>query len=592
MSSAFRWDYSKIKGFPEGCTIQKMGNHLYAIERKSVYSSAAGRSVDKERRNLGQVVDNVFYTTEEYKARFQRGMKPRRVPVISPSTAVPTAISSLPDELFAQLVKAECVDVDVGLLPILHKISKELGLMQDLTDVFGKSMADTLFVMAAFFIMTGDDVARRFDDWSKNRHLPISEPLTARDLSSVFSTIGANRERVSAFFTARVARNLAEPALLSVDSTTLSWNCGFSDKARVGKCKEGSYKRQLSYMVCFNTTTHQPLFYRVLPGNINDGQTVLDLMTRCEEYGLSNTATAVMDRGYGTDENILLATQSGMKCVFAMMIRPGTWINKSIDAARAQFSSDSKKHWLSQEKVLKDGRVQGATFQRRIKVNGHRITIYAHVFLSATERAAESARFFEALGKFEDLWSSRQERTKTLERNPLMEFFEIQDLGGKKILKRDDDAIKEHLKNAGIFADVTTWKCTAQECYDTYGYRCDVERVFRSGKSNAGMNVLRTHDDKTSEGKAFVSFLELTLLEEIKRRLASDQMKTIKSGKEHVEIAKNTFDFDEVLSGLASISYTKRKSTGALICREVTDRQRRMAIACGCRGIYDSAYAY
>ena len=77
MSSSFRWDYSKIKNFPEGCTIQKMGKHLYVIERKCGYSPAEHRSVDRARRTVGQVVNNVFYTSEEYKAHFQRGMKPR-----------------------------------------------------------------------------------------------------------------------------------------------------------------------------------------------------------------------------------------------------------------------------------------------------------------------------------------------------------------------------------------------------------------------------------------------------------------------------------------------------------------------------------
>ena len=174
-----------------------------------------------------------------------------------------------------------------------------------------------------------------------------------------------------------------------------------------------------------------------------------------------------------------------------------------------------------------------------------------------------------------------------------MKYFDVIENGEQPAtLVRDQDAIKEAVKDAGIFVGVTTWRCTAQECYDFYGYRSDIERVFRSGKSDFNMNVQRTHNDRTMEGKCFVSFVRLALLEELKQRLATDQEKRLKSGRKRVEIAKHTFDADEVISGLQSIAYTRRKSTGSLLCREVIEKQRQMAIACGCRGIFDSPYTY
>ncbi len=132
----------------------------------------------------------------------------------------------------------------------------------------------------------------------------------------------------------------------------------------------------------------------------------------------------------------------------------------------------------------------------------------------------------------------------------------------------------------------------AQECYEFYGFRRDIERIFRTGKSDCNMNVQRTHNDRTMEGKCFVNFIELSILEELKQRLATDQMKVLKSGKTRVELAKHTFDIDDVINGLDSVAYTRRKSNGALITREVVEKQREIAIACGCRGIFDMPYTY
>ena len=153
---------------------------------------------------------------------------------------------------------------------------------------------------------------------------------------------------------------------------------------------------------------------------------------------------------------------------------------------------------------------------------------------------------------------------------------------------RIDDAVK----NLGIFVDVTTWKCSAQECYEFNVYKQDLERMFRTGKSGRNMNVQRTHNDRTMEGKCFVNFIELSILEELKQRLASNHKKVLKNGRTRIEVAKHAFDIDDVINALESVAYIRRKSNGALITREISEKQREIAIACGCHGIFDMPYAY
>ena len=71
MASRTRRDYSKIKNFPQGATIQKHGKHLYVITRQYVYDPTIGRGRDVGRKIIGQVVDDVYYTNEEYRLKFQ-----------------------------------------------------------------------------------------------------------------------------------------------------------------------------------------------------------------------------------------------------------------------------------------------------------------------------------------------------------------------------------------------------------------------------------------------------------------------------------------------------------------------------------------
>ena len=590
------WDYSSIKNFPEGATIQRNGEALIVIRRKTIYDPTIGRGKDASREYLGRVVDGVFYSRDEYRLKFQKGGKPRRVPLIPhvSTLGVPEAFKSLSDDELKQLLIAETVDVPVSCVPILHRIALELNIIEDLQASFGNAAADAIFTIAAFHICTGDNSARAFEHWARNRLLPESIDLKdGRDLSYLYDQIGTNLENVHRYTACRIARNKQAKLLLSVDSTTIACGCSNSAKAKIGKNKRGQIESQINLAVTFNTTTHQPILYRVLPGNINDCQTVLELLTSFDEYNVNiPECAASLDRGYFSEENLLIAYKAKVKCIFAAKINIG-WIAESIDRVRTKFV-DAKKGTGNHAYALKDGSCLGLTIERRIKVNGTLFAVYVHVFKSERTASYQLERFYSELNKFETLWISKGKLTKRLRKESIMKYFIVDEGDGSCVPKliRDKKAIDDAVKNFGIFVDVTTWRCSAQECYEFYGFRRDIERIFRTGKSDCNMNVQRTHNDRTMEGKCFVNFIELSILEELKQRLATDQVKVLKSGKTRVELAKHTFDIDDVINGLDSVAYTRRKSNGALITREVVEKQREIAIACGCRGIFDMPYTY
>ena len=590
------WDYSSIKNFPEGATIQRNGEALIVIRRKTIYDPTIGRGKDASREYLGRVVDGVFYSRDEYRLKFQKGGKPRRVPLIPhvSTLGVPEAFKSLSDDELKQLLIAETVDVPVSCVPILHRIALELNIIEDLQASFGNAAADAIFTIAAFHICTGDNSARAFEHWARNRLLPESIDLKdGRDLSNLYEQIGTNLENVHRYTACRIARNKQAKLLLSVDSTTIACGCSNSAKAKIGKNKRGQIESQINLAVTFNTTTHQPILYRVLPGNINDCQTVLELLTSFDEYNVNiPECAASLDRGYFSEENLLIAYKAKVKCIFAAKINIG-WIAESIDRVRTKFI-DAKKGTGNHAYALKDGSCLGLTIERRIKVNGTLFAVYVHVFKSERTASYQLERFYSELNKFENLWISKGKLTKRLRKESIMKYFIVDEGDGSCVPKliRDKKAIDDAVKNFGIFVDVTTWRCSAQECYEFYGFRRDIERIFRTGKSDCNMNVQRTHNDRTMEGKCFVNFIELSILEELKQRLATDQVKVLKSGKTRVELAKHTFDIDDVINGLDSVAYTRRKSNGALITREVVEKQREIAIACGCRGIFDMPYTY
>lgn len=577
------WDYSSIKNFPEGATIQRNGEALIVIRRKTIYDPTIGRGKDASREYLGRVVDGVFYSRDEYRLKFQKGGKPRRVPLIPhvSTLGVPEAFKSLSDDELKQLLNAETIDVPVSCVPILHRIALELNIIEDLQASFGNVAANAIFTVAAFHICTGDNSARAFEHWVRNRFLPDGIALKdGRDLSCFYEQIGANLENIQRYVACRLARNKQAKLLLSVDSTTI-----------VGE--QGQFDSQISMAVTFNTTTRQPIFYRVLPGIINDCQTVLELFTSFGEHQENvPECAASLDIRYFSQENLLTAYKNKVKCIFAAKINI-SWIAESIDRAQAKFL-EAKKGTGNHKYALKDGACLGLTIERKIKVDGSLFTVYVHVFKSELTAAYQLECFNYELNKFESLWISKGKLSERLRKESIMKYFIVEegDGNGEPKLIRDKQAIDDAVKNLGIFVDVTTWKCSAQECYEFNVYKQDLERMFRTGKSGRNMNVQRTHNDRTMEGKCFVNFIELSILEELKQRLASNHKKVLKNGRTRIEVAKHAFDIDDVINALESVAYIRRKSNGALITREISEKQREIAIACGCCGIFDMPYSY
>lgn len=64
---------------PEGTYIQKCRGHCYVVAREFVYDKETKKSTEK-RKYLGQMVDGVYYSKEDYKRCFRQGMKRREAP--------------------------------------------------------------------------------------------------------------------------------------------------------------------------------------------------------------------------------------------------------------------------------------------------------------------------------------------------------------------------------------------------------------------------------------------------------------------------------------------------------------------------------
>ena len=105
---------------------------------------------------------------------------------------------------------------------------------------------------------------------------------------------------------------------------------------------------------------------------------------------------------------------------------------------------------------------------------------------------------------------------------------------GKSKPSRDHDAIDAACRYFGLFCNVTTMECTAEEALRAYRIRDLIEKTFKGGKSGAGMDVVRAHSDDVMEGRFIVGFVAMTILNEIYRQMKKSTQVVKKDGETEI----------------------------------------------------------
>ena len=105
---------------------------------------------------------------------------------------------------------------------------------------------------------------------------------------------------------------MSKDELCAVDSTSIS-TYGFNlVDIRWGKNKERLPLRQTVEVIVYSLTSHMPIYYLELPGNMPDSRTVELILTELEHAGFRNLVL-ITDRGYESLKNLELCIAQGTR---------------------------------------------------------------------------------------------------------------------------------------------------------------------------------------------------------------------------------------------------------------------------------------
>lgn len=126
------------------------------------------------------------------------------------------------------------------------------------------------------------------------------------------------------------------------------------------------------------------------------------------------------------------------------------------------------------------------------------------------------------------------------------------------------------VNKVGYFVIVTSKKMDAAEALSIYRDRDVVEKTFRMEKSYLGFDVFRVHDTEKLESKVFISFVALTIKNEIYQALKPMYKKNCK---------ENTVP--KVIREYERLGITKLSDNKYHVRYSLTSRQKKILGAVG-----------
>ena len=408
----------------------------------------------------------------------------------------------------------EDVDRQYGATWLLDKVAEVTGVKDDLLKVLGGNheMVNDVLTMA-YFPFIENHSYNQLSQWQKEVKAPSEHELNSVNITRLTQSI-TEKHRMD-LFRCR-AKRVGKDELCAVDSTSMS-TYGFNPvDIRWGKNKEHLPLKQTLEVVVYSLTSHMPIYYKELPGNMPDCRTIELIMKELEHAGFKNLVL-ITDRGYESMKNLELHIAKGQKVITSVKVSGSDVMAKikAIDMSHGfpQGMTIAPKDDLYYAQYDMEYSVKG-NGDNVIKADKYKLNLYYNPLKRGEKICDIQHSVSEQSAEVDLLIGSREsvaDREDTVKRFNLLE-----------ITFNDDDTVKSYTVNqkkvdamlltAGFFASKTIGvDFNPLQAMDNYGMRDEQEKCFALQKGPLGHDRLRTWSEGGKRGRMFICFVGLIL---------------------------------------------------------------------------------
>ncbi|MGB9687076.1 MAG: IS1634 family transposase [Rectinema subterraneum] len=399
-----------------------------------------------------------------------------------------------------------------GATALFDGIGAKLGITDDLKACFPQSWKQMLSI-AYFLILEDRNPLSRFPRWAASHRHPFGKTIPSQRSSELFGSI---EEDAKQHFFRLQARRRMETEYLAYDTTSISSYCTMIKQVRYGRNKDHEQLPQINLALVYGESSQLPVYYRKLPGNINDVSTVKRLLADLAFLSFDKVKL-VMDRGFYSEDTINALFQQHSKFLIAAQ-KSLRLVNVVLDEVRDQMRT--RAHYQSNFKLYTYSRTVNWAYRETKKRSGVVETgerrLYLHLYYN-DQKALDDRAAFNAL--LDTLEAELRAGSRNPEHEKLYQrYYEVAETPVRGVtLTPRQETIDEVEKNYGYFALLSNDIKDPIKALVIYRSKDLIEKAFGNLKERLNMRRTSVSSEENLEGKLFVQFVALMYLSYINK---------------------------------------------------------------------------
>ena len=429
-----------------------------------------------------------------------------------------------------------------GTVATLMEITKQTGLLEILKKCFSSEWDKIL--ACAFYILCESNVMMYIEDWFDETKIQFTERMDDMACSKLFASI-TEVERAR-FFREWVLER-GDKEYIAYDVSSISTHSSGIDIAEWGYNRDGERLPQVNIGMYYGVTSHMPVYYNLYNGSIPDKSYLEFMMIGAKDLGIRDVCF-VMDRGFVTEDNFICMSENHFSFITAL---PGNRLDamKLIDDNKGSIRKVSNR--------IGEYEVYGT----RIPFEVYGLNLYAHIYFDPEKQAFDEKELYARIDKLQE-GLEKMSHTKRATKKYSDYFMIDEGQKGALTFELDTEKVDEKLGRAGFFILLSSKPgLSSGEVLKIYRERDVIEKNFEQFKNRLDFKRMRTHWNKTTEGKMFVGFIALILRSYMLRMIKRDtQIKHLTFNKVLIELRKikmvTLTDLSEILTPLTKLQRT------------------------------------
>ena len=381
----------------------------------------------------------------------------------------------------------------------------------ELTQILKKSFPDDwqMILSLACFQVTEGKALSRAENWSKTHRHPYEDVIDNRRISELLPTI--TEEKQLGFFKKWADKRLEEECL-AYDITSVSSYSTLNSMVRYGYNRDGETLPQINLAMLFGEKTRLPVYYKSLPGSINDVSTLSNFLKTASFLNMGKLRL-VMDKGFYSHKNVDEMFEKSMRFTLAVPFSC-KFANEQVDRVRDTIMDHQNFIKISDQNLFCTSSLSKWGKKR----------VYIHVFYNAASAMADYESFLNKMVQWEE--EIRNDKLIESHQQYYDTYFIIKETPKRgKQITYNQQAIDAYKKNtAGYLVLLTNDIKDPIEAIKVYRNKDVVEKSFDNLKNSLDMKRLRVHLKESMRGRLFIQFIALILISYIHRVMSEKDL--------------------------------------------------------------------